>query len=313
MIAESDVASAPDEHAMFALLLALARAVKGGRVFARRSGLVLDAYGELRETAPDQGWFWIDPRDESSFGAHDDASDAIQQLIDLYLPLCLQGQSWVLAHLGQSLDGHIALESGASRYVTGQENLIHVHRLRALCDAVLVGANTVECDNPQLTTRLVQGPSPVRVVLDPTLRVSAERALFHDRAAETWVLCARGRAAARRFPVGVEVIELDCDVRELSPSLVVEVLAARGKRWVFVEGGGVTVSHFLRTGALDRLHLTIAPVLLGAGIPGVSLPALSDLALALRPRTRRFHLGQDVLFDCALEPARASEPSGARP
>jgi riboflavin biosynthesis pyrimidine reductase len=80
---------------------------------------------------------------------------------------------------------------------------------------------------------------------------------------------------------------------------VIQVLAERGLRRVFVEGGGVTVSRFLAAGALDRLHVAVSPLFLGQGRPGVVLPAIAELTSALRPSVRRFTLGDDVLFDCS--------------
>ena len=73
----------------------------------------------------------------------------------------------VVAHLGQSLDGRVATVTGSSRFVTGPEDVRHTHRLRALFDAVLVGARTACIDNPRLTTRLVPGRQPARVIVDP--------------------------------------------------------------------------------------------------------------------------------------------------
>src|ERR1019366_1016631 len=77
------------------------------------------------------------------------------------------GCSFVLGRVAQSLDGYIATRSGESMWISGPDDLRHTHQLRALCDAVVVGAKTIRADNPRLTTRLVDGPSPVRVVLDP--------------------------------------------------------------------------------------------------------------------------------------------------
>ena len=73
----------------------------------------------------------------------------------------------------------------------------------------------------------------------------------------------------------------------------------------FVEGGGVTVSRFLQAGLLDRLHLTVAPILIGSGRPSISLESISTLDHALRPACRRFTLGEDVLFDLELRAPRA--------
>jgi riboflavin-specific deaminase-like protein len=224
-------------------------------------------------------------------------------MLALYLPLCLGARSAYsrVAHVGQSLDGQIATSSGASRDVTGPENIRHMHRLRALFSAVVVGACTVERDDPQLTTRLVSGANPVRVVIDPTLRLPPTRRLYEDRVAPTVVVCRQGSRASGQWPRHVEILEVRGDGAELEPSAIVAALGQQGLRRLFVEGGGVTVSRLLQAGVLGRLHVTISPILIGAGRPGILLPAIDDPALALRPRSRRFVLGQDVLFDCDLD------------
>src|SRR5665213_4178598 len=93
-------------------------------------------------------------------------SPADAGLSPVYGPL-LTAEPLVLGRVAQSLDGRIASTSGASRWISGPDDIVHTHRLRALFDAVVVGARTVRADNPRLTTRAVEGPSPVRVVLDP--------------------------------------------------------------------------------------------------------------------------------------------------
>src|SRR5262245_16138801 len=121
------------------------------------------------------------------------AEDARRAVVELYLPICsaVASRPITIGHLGQSLDGFIATLAGESRWVTGQENLLHMHRLRALCDAVVVGAGPVAADDPQLTTRLVPGPNPLRVVLDPGRRLGDHHRVFHDDEAETLYVCAR--------------------------------------------------------------------------------------------------------------------------
>lgn len=234
------------------------------------------------------------------------------QMLELCLPLCLaRGTSpFVYAHLGQSLDGQIATASGASRYVTSGENLLHMHRLRALADAVLVGAGTVEQDDPQLTTRLVAGNNPVRVVIDPSRRLPANRKVFQDGRAETLLVCREGSAPNGRFDADVEVVTIRTSTPELPPISIVEALARRGLRRLFVEGGGITVSRFLAARVLDRLHVTISPLFIGRGRPGIVLPGVDGMEQTLRPVARRFFLGQDVLFDCALEKLPATRADG---
>ncbi len=107
-----------------------------------------------------------------------------RDLLELYLPVSsgTAARPITIGHLGQSLDGFIATHSGDAISVTGPENILHLHRLRALCDAVVVGAGTVVADNPRLTTRLVVGSNPARVILDPACRLPAAHLVFSDRA-----------------------------------------------------------------------------------------------------------------------------------
>ncbi len=217
----------------------------------------------------------------------------------LYGPLCAvaPGQSFAIAHLAQSLDGKIAAESGASRWISGEEDLCHTHRLRALADAVVVGAGTVLDDDTQLTVRRCPGPNPVRVVIDPDRKLAPHHQVFTDRSAKTIVIAAASserRAAAD----GVELLLLPRHGRVIPPAAIRDALAARDLHWLLIEGGGVTISNFLRAGCLDRLQIAIAPLLLGSGKPSLTLPAIAAPGLGLRPQIRRLSLGADTLFEC---------------
>ncbi len=208
----------------------------------------------------------------------------------------------VFAQLGTSLDGRIATVTGQSHYINGPEALEHVHRLRAAADAVVVGAGTVAADDPRLTVRRVDGRNPVRVVLDPLFRLAADRRVFTDGAAPTLVVGIRppdGDGPA--VPGCARALALDAAADgRLEPAAILAALAARGLARVFVEGGGLTVSRFLAAGVLDRLHLLVAPLLIGSGRPGLVLPPIEDLAQARRPPARVFALGADTLFDLDL-------------
>jgi diaminohydroxyphosphoribosylaminopyrimidine deaminase / 5-amino-6-(5-phosphoribosylamino)uracil reductase len=232
-------------------------------------------------------------------------------LIDLYLPVCNATQSApiTVGHLGQSLDGFIATHSGDSQYVTGPENLRHMHRMRALSDAIIVGAGTVAADDPQLTTRHVPGPSPLRVIFDPTRRLDDRYRVFSDPTAESIYVCAKSLWPPGQSHLGLaKVIPLDDLAGVVDASQVLTLVRGLGCHRVFVEGGGVTVSLFLEAGLLDHLQVAIAPLIIGDGRPAIRLQeppaALGDCH---RPRYRVFRMGGDVLFDCQL---RETAPDG---
>ena len=224
----------------------------------------------------------------------------------LYGPLIAESGAadgcFVLGRIAQSLDGRIATVNGASRWISGEADIVHTHRLRALSDAIVVGAGTVRADDPRLTTRLVGGPSPVRVVIDTNRRLGPEYGVFRDGGA-TLVLCADDVRGADRVG-GAEVIRIRRDREWLDIGTVLGVLAARGLRRVFVEGGGITVSRFLAAGGLDRLHVTIAPLLLGSGIPAFTLPEADAPADGMRLGWSVHRLGDDLLLDIPLHRAR---------
>jgi diaminohydroxyphosphoribosylaminopyrimidine deaminase/5-amino-6-(5-phosphoribosylamino)uracil reductase len=150
----------------------------------------------------------------------------------------------VVWKVGATLDGRVAAADGTSRWITGEVARAAVHRLRATCDAVLVGSGTVLTDDPQLTVRDADGRDaprqPLRVVVDRRGRVP-DGARVLDDAAPTHVSRADG------------------------PSAVLAELFERGVRRVLLEGGPELAAGFLRAGLVDEVVVHLAPKLLGAG------------------------------------------------
>lgn len=275
---------------LWPLLLTAARGPSAGSAPEAAAGLGLHA---------GQGW--------QLRGAWGSGAQDLFALFKPWLDARRQGRGWVVGQLGQSLDGCVATRSGDSCFVNGPEALKHLHRLRAWCDAVIVGAGTVACDNPRLTTRHVSGPNPVRVLLDPTLRLRSvldTAQVFNDGQASTLWLCdARWQDEAQTLAGASRVLAVPGLLGEagvLQPQRAVAALRSRGFAQIFVEGGGVTVSRFLAHGCLDRLHLAVAPLLIGDGRPGLRFTGADRLADCARPPCRTYRLGNDLLWDLDL-------------
>jgi diaminohydroxyphosphoribosylaminopyrimidine deaminase / 5-amino-6-(5-phosphoribosylamino)uracil reductase len=275
----------------------LVRAIRPG--LAGGGGLIRVSH-DLRPDA----WLQVDP--SGRWQVPVPVTAEAQQVLDLYLPLQIPADL-VIAQFGQSLDGRIATRSGHSHYVTGPADLRRLHRLRALVDAVIVGCGTVTADNPRLTVRLIDGTNPARIVLDPEGRLDRSYHLFTDGAARTLVV-RRGDAGLDRPLARGDVISMPVAGADgFDPQLLIHALRDQGYRRVLVEGGGITVSRFLKAGVVDRLHVTVAPLLIGSGRPGLMLEPIDSLDLALRPACRHFQLGSDMLFDLDMRDMR-NEP-----
>jgi diaminohydroxyphosphoribosylaminopyrimidine deaminase/5-amino-6-(5-phosphoribosylamino)uracil reductase len=214
-------------------------------------------------------------------------------------------RSLVIAQLGQSLDGRIATPTGASKYINGPVALDFLHHLRARVDAVVVGVGTVIADDPLLTVRRVPGRSPARVVIDPNGRMPANAKCLTCPAAPTYVI--RHTENCDSYPC--ETLDVTAENGGFEPHAILAAIEGRGLRRVLIEGGATTISRFISAGALDRLYVLVAPVLIGSGRPGLELPPIDQLTEALRPATRNYSLeGGDVLFDCLLESNRGRRP-----
>jgi riboflavin-specific deaminase-like protein len=209
-----------------------------------------------------------------------------------------------VGQFGQSIDARIATATGHSHYINGGAGLAHLHRLRAVVDAVVVGVGTACADDPQLTVRRVEGPDPARVVIDPNGRLPPGARLLAADGVRRLILT--GAAAPAADPTDVEVVRLPLVAGQLAPAAILTALAARGFRRILIEGGADTVSRFLAAGCLDRLHIVIAPIIIGTGRSSITLPPIARLDTALRAPMRAHVLGEEVLLDCDLSAQRVA-------
>jgi riboflavin-specific deaminase-like protein len=209
-----------------------------------------------------------------------------------------------VAQIGQSLDGRTATETGHSHYINGPAGLMHLHRLRALVDAVVIGVGTALADNPQLTVRRVAGPHPARVVIDARGRLPAgAKCLMNDGVRR---LVVTGAGAKPPLPSDIEIVEIPKTDGQLAPADILAALAERGMRRVLIEGGADTVSRFLAAKCLDRLHIIVAPIILGSGRSSFSLPPIARVDEALLTPMNVHRLDDEVLFDCDLSAQRVA-------
>jgi GTP cyclohydrolase II len=211
---------------------------------------------------------------------------------------------YVVLKYAQTLDGRIATRTGDSKWISGEEERRISHGLRAACDGVLVGVGTVISDDPQLTVRLVPGPSPLRVVLDSTLRLPLESKILGDEAG-TVVIATDGARAERRGAVqergaGVRLVAGGAGGVDLPQAL--GVLRAAGVRSLLVEGGARVITSFLSARLADRVVVGIAPAIVGAGTEAVGDLSIARIANALRLGNRSVHTaGDDLLVAADVE------------
>jgi riboflavin-specific deaminase-like protein len=208
----------------------------------------------------------------------------------------------VVGQIGQTMDGRIATVTGHSKYVNGQTGLAHLHQLRALVDAVVIGVGTALADNPRLTVREVRGKSPARIVIDPRARLSSQHLVWQDDGVQKIWVIAEGITVTS--PPQVELISLPATNGAIDPNLILTSLYARGLKRVLIEGGAETISRFMTAKCLDRLHLIVAPIVMGSGRLSFNLPPIEHMDQAERLKVQTHILGNDVVFDCDLRNQR---------
>lgn len=199
-----------------------------------------------------------------------------------------------------SLDGKIATVDGESQWISGIESRRYTHHLRDINDAIMVGVGTVLADNPSLTTRLIDGKNPVRVIVDSNARTPLESTVVNDKSART-IIAVTANAPADKINAlksrGIEVIITAGERVDLKR--LMQELAAREITSVLVEGGGTIHFAMLRAGLVDKVMAFVAPKIIGGGnaltaVEGAGFAKLSD-AVELKDITSTT-LGDDILI-----------------
>ena len=212
---------------------------------------------------------------------------------------------YVVLKYAQTLDGRIASRTGDSKWISGEEERRISHALRATSDAVLVGIGTVLSDDPQLTVRMVPGASPLRVILDSTLRVPGHARILDDDAG-TMVISTSHAPAGSRLGLrdrGVAVHAVSAHPAGVDAGAALRLLRGLGVRSVLVEGGARVLTSFLKARLADRVIVGIAPTILGAGTDAVGDLNIASVTDGLRiTNSSVYRAGEDLLLAGDLQP-----------
>ena len=220
-----------------------------------------------------------------------------KMLFSLFLPIIFNSKEspYLIAHLAQTLDGFIATNSGESKYISSSENLTHIHMIRAISDIIIVGYKTVELDNPMLTTRLVTGQSPMRIIIDKNNKLSNKYNVFRNPDNNGYKII-----SDKTYTKKENVFQLPLDKNKFNLNDIYDLIKKLRKKIVFIEGGVATVSEFYNNNKLDRLHICISPSILGKGRSSLMIEKKMSLNEILEHEVRYFQTGADILCDIEL-------------
>jgi len=213
------------------------------------------------------------------------------------------GIPFVVLKMAQSLDGKIASRTGESRWISGPQARLWVHQLRASCDAVLVGKNTVLKDDPRLTVRNGKPvKEPWRVVLDEKGSSPLRSRIF--RAQGPIILACSEKFfsyVSKKFHnVKTTILPLKANAGKLNLKQLLQNLGSLGVTSLLVEGGGEVAGSFLESGLVDKIYWILAPKIIGGRDAKTSVEGsgVASLAQAHLIRQSRFvPLGEDFLFE----------------
>ncbi len=181
-----------------------------------------------------------------------------------------KSRPYVILSAAISIDGKIATRTRRSN-LSSKKDLIRLHDLRKNVDAILVGKNTVNIDNPLLTVRYVKGKNPIRIILDSKGSLSMKSKVINTAKETPTILVVSENASknVERFLVkGVEIIR--CGKNKINIKKLLKILREKGIKRIVVEGGGITNWYFFKEKLIDEIIITVTPYVLG-GSNAISL------------------------------------------
>ena len=233
-----------------------------------------------------------------------------RRLLEGYITHRSQGRPFITLKAAITLDGYLATTSHDSKWISSPQSRKIAHQLRANSDAILVGINTIEKDDPLLTVRDAEGISPIRIVLDSNLRISPNTKIIKS-ASETPVFLAHSHAPKGQLALfdgkkGITLIDTPNDSSErIDIHHLMQELAQKGILSLLVEGGSAVHSSFLKAKLVDQIILFIAPKILGKGIPFTTYPAVSTIRDSLTLSVEEItQVAGDIYYRARLDFAR---------
>ena len=196
--------------------------------------------------------------------------------LNILVPILRRNKKLVIAQIGQSIDGRIALKNGNSHYINNPKSIIYLHCLRSISDAIIVGSNTIKKDNPLLTTRKIKGANPKRIIIDGSLSLNNKYKIFND-GNENIIFTKSNKKIILNNSTIIRLKE-----KNFTRNLIAQLKKLKYKN-ILVEGGSKTISELINNKYIDILQFMIAPILIGSGINSLNLKEISNLKKAIRP------------------------------